>query len=1359
MADDLNFGAGDKPAGGALEFGANDLEFGANDKPATKATLKREPSLLGKAADAVTDFGRDAAVSGGKFVTSIGQGLYGLADLATRHSDVGRMRGRGLDDDLRDLGIAPRFDDVRETLTSVASPQYQEAERKYKETGELKAPMPDDTVAEPHKPETPKEFAKRHATNAVDIVKYLTLDETRYGVMKALETIPQLLVPMGAAQKTVGLTLAAVERTALKEAAANGLGAEAAKRFASEKVAAYAGSISADRLARATGAATESAQAVGQQSQGWREELARLNLPPEEQRRLLREAELRGLPLTALIAMPSYALGGVESAIVRNRAAKAAGAPTGNIARELGGRVTTGFKQAGQEMLEETAQAPLETIGGNLGQQAYKPDTPLDEGLGKAMGEGALLGAASGGVMGAALRGGGTGAPSSAGNTPAGNTPAADPSGGNAPIPAEQVLGRVEPEAPKGPLTQAADALLQKAGLAPAGPVAPTEPTASALPQSPGAPAPGPTAPSTSAAPEAALDPSAPPAGESAQGTPAAAPTLSDNAATPRRGKIGDMLGSGEVVLTASGRPTTPFPNVKLDTERKAGNTVKAVDTWLMQNALDEARARGDEFVATQMEPFVNKPSQADKDAAEEYLFGEAPAAPKGAAAMAQRQQNAAQRFVDSAMEQFGLSKEEAGRAWDHLLKNKLVKADPVGGQFQLKDGRMWDGDVLRRAAAALPAESQPVPEKGAAKASSKKGRPVEDRSPGQANNANMKRLMRQHGIDIAEIRDITGEKRGQRTGAMPGTFRKGGSTLGDWGVRLVEDGWLLPEGQAEAGNENIRASPDQVRDFFRKVLTGEEIHKIEDEGATKGHDQWLLAESQMMAGLIKTDEFDEDFDADMPRGDNEDAAEVARLIADLPEASQESILERAALQADNDEGADYVETIRTLAEKERRGLENRQAAGSRQDDAGGENVGSGRPAADADDDRRAERAGGRQKQTDAVAPAGSTPTPASESQDAGPAASAPPFDSEAFDKKRADTIKASRAAGNVHLDKIIPAVETMRGKAIYYAHDPKVRGVIRTVDNRGNVYVNWSDKYSADAELASPSEEKVGRKTVTVYQTALGPSDLKDYVVATPQSGETDKGAELRKPKDGAAPGPLDAGAAQAPIKTPRTRIEWVDLTTWFPALDTLRERSNHPSTKAYDDIKRHWQALADSQAVEQETDPAKLKQLREAIERYRHGGPSNSATRDSEFSRLLFDRIDRREKQLMPKAERRQRDGGARAPITDDERTALEARGAADFAAGKMRQVPRDLMTIPKMDAWYRGWDRANIAAPIDEKPADAAKPAPAGKALSEIKVTINAVEAETGKKMQITERADRVLADLDQQIATAKAILECL
>jgi len=82
----------------------------------------------------------------------------------------------------------------------------------------------------------------------------------------------------------------------------------------------------------------------------------------------------------------------------------------------------------------------------------------------------------------------------------------------------------------------------------------------------------------------------------------------------------------------------------------------------------------------------------------------------KGAAGIAQRQANAANNFIESVQEQFGLSKEDAGKAWYHFVQNKLVKIDAVGGQYSLTDGRLWDGEVMRRAASGNqePAKAKP---------------------------------------------------------------------------------------------------------------------------------------------------------------------------------------------------------------------------------------------------------------------------------------------------------------------------------------------------------------------------------------------------------------------------------------------------------------------------------------------------------------------------------------------------------------------------------------------------------------------------------------------------------------------------
>lgn len=112
---------------------------------------------------------------------------------------------------------------------------------------------------------------------------------------------------------------------------------------------------------------------------------------------------------------------------------------------------------------------------------------------------------------------------------------------------------------------------------------------------------------------------------------PAAGATVAAAPATPRRGEIGMQLGAGEIVLTSSGRKTTPFPKVSLGSNGQAAKTVAAADRWLLDNAAAEARARGDEFNAPTFEADAKLKSipQASKDAAEEYLFGTQPAVPR----------------------------------------------------------------------------------------------------------------------------------------------------------------------------------------------------------------------------------------------------------------------------------------------------------------------------------------------------------------------------------------------------------------------------------------------------------------------------------------------------------------------------------------------------------------------------------------------------------------------------------------------------------------------------------------------------------------------------------------------------------
>lgn len=90
------------------------------------------------------------------------------------------------------------------------------------------------------------------------------------------------------------------------------------------------------------------------------------------------------------------------------------------------------------------------------------------------------------------------------------------------------------------------------------------------------------------------------------------------------RGVVGGKLAAGEIVTTATGRSTTPFPNIDVSSDRKATNTLSRVDSWLHANAIAEAESRGDKFnLASFRAENPARLPQASKDAMEEYLFGD----------------------------------------------------------------------------------------------------------------------------------------------------------------------------------------------------------------------------------------------------------------------------------------------------------------------------------------------------------------------------------------------------------------------------------------------------------------------------------------------------------------------------------------------------------------------------------------------------------------------------------------------------------------------------------------------------------------------------------------------------------------
>jgi hypothetical protein len=93
-----------------------------------------------------------------------------------------------------------------------------------------------------------------------------------------------------------------------------------------------------------------------------------------------------------------------------------------------------------------------------------------------------------------------------------------------------------------------------------------------------------------------------------------------------QHGLVGDQLFAGEVVRTASGYLASSFPKIGIGTDRKAGTTLQRIDQWLLHNSLEEAQSRGDDFKALQFKTSLSTSQWADKDAAEEYLFGHHPA-------------------------------------------------------------------------------------------------------------------------------------------------------------------------------------------------------------------------------------------------------------------------------------------------------------------------------------------------------------------------------------------------------------------------------------------------------------------------------------------------------------------------------------------------------------------------------------------------------------------------------------------------------------------------------------------------------------------------------------------------------------
>ena len=70
----------------------------------------------------------------------------------------------------------------------------------------------------------------------------------------------------------------------------------------------------------------------------------------------------------------------------------------------------------------------------------------------------------------------------------------------------------------------------------------------------------------------------------------------------------------------------------------------------------------------------------------------------QGTKDIAQRIVNAEDSFVDSVMEQFGKTKEEAEKVLSVFKEVKAVKIDPILGAFKMTSGLYWDAEVIDNA-------------------------------------------------------------------------------------------------------------------------------------------------------------------------------------------------------------------------------------------------------------------------------------------------------------------------------------------------------------------------------------------------------------------------------------------------------------------------------------------------------------------------------------------------------------------------------------------------------------------------------------------------------------------------------------
>jgi len=227
--------------------------------------------------------------------------------------------------------------------------------------------------------------------------------------------------------------------------------------------------------------------------------------------------------------------------------------------------------------------------------------------------------------------------------------------------------------------------------------------------------------------------------------------------------------------------------------------------------------------------------AEAPRPAPDQRLVPVSKRVPIGAGVMVQRQQNAGDRFVESAMEQFGMSKPDAEAALARLVKDKVVKLDPIGGQYSLKDGRFWDKEVLARAAQ----PTAPDPRIGTqdltddeataeferlyqedVKADIRQRLGLEPKAKdADAKQSPFRTFLRQYGISTQHASDITGERGFRANNRLPATSRRNGRNLDELAELAVERGFLT---QAEVDSKDDNGGTDRLLEMIRAELRGE---------------------------------------------------------------------------------------------------------------------------------------------------------------------------------------------------------------------------------------------------------------------------------------------------------------------------------------------------------------------------------------------------------------------------------------------------------------------------------------------------------------------------------------------------------